>query len=66
MKATCSKNPNHKRFITVAHVTEYWVVDERGNFVEQTGNTGEATHGPNPDNIWTCATCDGEVRIEAS
>ena len=31
MKVTCPKNPAHNRFITVAHVTEDWVVDEYGD-----------------------------------
>ena len=34
MKAVCPNNPNHNRFITVAHITQDWKVDENGNFIE--------------------------------
>lgn len=65
MKATCPNNPNHKHFTTVAHVTEYWIVDEHGNFIEKDGGSGETTHGPNPGNTWTCVECDAEAKVSA-
>ena len=66
MKATCKTNPTHKHFITVVHVTEDWVVDENGNFVdlEQHSDT-QVVHGPNPGNTWTCVSCGEEATVEA-
>ena len=65
MKATCPDNPNHKRFITVVHVAENWVVDEEGNFLEtHLPDEVETTHGPNPDNTWTCAECGADANVE--
>ena len=63
----CPNDPSHKRFYTTAHVTEEWLVDEQGAFIEavDTGG-GEAVHGPNHGNSWTCAECgcsDTHVRL---
>ena len=63
MKATCPKDPNHKKFITVAHEVHDWVVDENGDFVEDMG-CSETAHGPNTDNIWTCKECGAEAIVE--
>lgn len=63
MKATCPNSPDHKTFETVAHVTEFWEVDEEGNFLNNLDG-GEVTHGPNVDNIWTCMTCQAEATVE--
>lgn len=64
MKARCPNNTNHKRFITVAHVTEDWVVDENGVFLQVSDDTcGETTHGPNPDNFWECEECGAEASV---
>lgn len=30
----CSKHPEQKEFYGVAHVTEDWIVDEHGDFLE--------------------------------
>ena len=53
----CPEDPNHKRFITVAHISQDWLVDEHGDFIKVTDATGEVVHGPNHGNIWTCAEC---------
>jgi hypothetical protein len=63
MKAKCPKDSEHKSFETIVHVTEFWEVDEEGNFLDQT-DSGEVTHGPNRDNIWTCMTCQAEAVVE--
>ena len=63
MKAICPKNPDHKLFITVAHVMHDWVVDENGVFVEDIGAL-ETAHGPNLGNVWTCRTCGAEAKVE--
>lgn len=60
MPKKCPKNPNHKTFITTAHEVHDWLVDENGTFIEDKGCT-ETAHSPDPDNIWTCATCNTEA-----
>lgn len=53
------------RFSTTAHVSQTWVVDSHGNFVEALSECDEVTHGPNFDNIWACQECGAEaVTIE--
>ncbi len=64
MKARCPKNPSHKEFITVAHVTEYWRVDESGSFKDTTGESGEVTAPPSPLNLWTCYECGAEAIVK--
>lgn len=56
MIAVCPANPDHKRFITVAHEIHDWIVDEHGNFLEDK-ECLETTHDPDPGNMWTCAEC---------
>jgi hypothetical protein len=63
MKATCPKNPDHNTFITVAHVTQDWLVSEDGAFLEVHGNEGDIVHGPNPGNSWTCSVCGTEAEV---
>lgn len=65
MKATCPNDPNHKEFITVAHVTEDWVVDPYGNFVEiYDQNQTEVVADPHPDNYWTCKVCGAQATVD--
>ena len=65
VKATCPRNPAHKLFVTVAHVTQDWIVDEQGEFQRLTEDAaGETTHGPDPDNTWTCNACGIEAKVE--
>jgi len=65
MKARCPKDPAHKEFVTVAHVTEDWVVDENGGFVEVfRPSESIVTHGPTVGNIWTCNKCGAEAVVE--
>jgi hypothetical protein len=64
MKATCPKDPSHKRFITVAHVTEDWVVDPYGNYQDKFGDEMEVVADPHPDNTWTCATCGATATVD--
>lgn len=62
MKATCPKNPEHKRFSTVAHVMEEWEVTAEGDFVEVRESL-QTDHGPDPDNIWRCLECGAEAGV---
>lgn len=63
MKATCPNSPDHKQFITVAHVMQEWVVDETGIFQEAL-ETIETTHRPDSGNIWTCRVCGADANVE--
>jgi hypothetical protein len=63
MRARCSNNPEHKRFLTTAHVVEEWAVDERGDWIE-TFQTLEVTHGPDTANVWTCVECGADARFD--
>jgi|19_taG_2_1085344.scaffolds.fasta_scaffold04570_6 hypothetical protein len=67
MKAKCPNDPNHKEFVTVAYVSEDWVVDENGDFIEVFENNDTCIlHEPSADNIWYCNTCDNgtEAKVE--
>lgn len=65
MRAKCPNNPEHKQFVTVAHVTEDWVVDEKGNFIAVfEGSEGQTVHKPDPGNTWTCVICETEAEVE--
>ena len=63
MKATCPKNPEHKKFVTTAHEQHDWVVTETGEIIEDLGCL-DVTHGPDSDNIWSCRDCGAEARVE--
>ena len=41
-------------FITTAHVTQTWLVDEDGDF-------DEVTHAPDAEDLFTCSKCGAEV-----
>ena len=60
MTASCPNNPDHKMFRTVAHVSQDWVVDEHGNFLDSVGG-GEVVAKPHPDNTWTCTMCGAQA-----
>lgn len=62
MRAICPKDPNHKRFATVAHVMEEWEVNEHGDWM-QTLDTLETSFPPNPENTWTCRDCGEEAKV---
>ena len=65
MKASCPKNPAHNRFVTVAHVTEDWVVNEYGEFIEvQNDSEVEVVAPPDPDNFWVCNECGTTADVE--
>ena len=63
MKATCPKDPTHKRFKTVAHEMHEWLVNEEGDFIEDI-ECLEVSHDPDIGNIWTCAECGAEAKVE--
>ena len=64
MIARCKNSPHHKKFVTVTHVTEDWIVDQNGDFIEIFENSEtEVVHGPNKDNVWTCVDCGCEAKV---
>jgi hypothetical protein len=65
MKARCPNDPEHKRFVTVAHVTQEWIVDEHGEYLSRfEGGESETVHGPDPGNTWQCVECGAEAKVE--
>lgn len=62
MKVICSINEEHDRFVTTAHVVQYWVVDSKGTFLNELA-TIETTHAPNKDNTWTCLICGADAVV---
>jgi hypothetical protein len=66
VKATCPADPSHNRFITVAHITEDWVVNEHGEFITEGGpGAGEVVALPHPENTWTCVVCGAEANVDS-
>ena len=64
MKAVCPNNPRHEQFMTVAHVTEDWIVDPEGNFIEvAAGSEIYVVHGPTVGNSWQCVICEEEAKV---
>lgn len=53
------------RFITVAHVTQDWIVDPEGNYEECEDQCVETVHGPDDGNTWCCNECGAEAEIVA-
>lgn len=50
-----------KRFITVVHVVQSWIVNEDGDFIEAQTECDEVTYEPDDENIWTCENCGAEA-----
>jgi len=63
MKAVCPNDLNHKKFITVAHIAQGWVVDESGNFLEVAKECTETVAAPDPGNSWICKECGAEATV---
>jgi len=63
MKAVCPNSPDHKQFVTTAHIVEEWLVDETGSFIEVVNTGLEVSHGPDSGNIWTCVDCSAEAEV---
>lgn len=59
-KVKCPNNPKHAEFVTTAHEVHDWIVDSKGNFVEDLG-CSEVAAEPDIDNIWTCHICGAEA-----
>ena len=51
-----------KIFNATAHVTQDWLVDEHGSFLDCKNDCIEVTHFPDNDDIWDCAECGYSAR----
>lgn len=49
-------------FIATAHVTQTWLVDEDGDFIEAQSDCDEVTHAPDAEDLFTCSKC-GEMAL---
>ena len=60
-KLSCLKDPQHNRFSASAHVTEDWVVDGHGNWLESDiGGDVQVVSGPCFD-VSVCMECGAET-----
>lgn len=50
-------NCGSEEFFVTAHVTQDWLVDKHGEFVQVENECVEVTHQPKDDDIWQCADC---------
>lgn len=61
-RVRCPLNKTHETFSAVAHVTELWEVDDRGDFVAVLEGI-ETTHAPDEDSVFACRTCGSESKV---
>ncbi|APF21662.1 hypothetical protein ONV75_18640 [Clostridium sp. LQ25] len=64
MKAICPNNCAKNEFHTVAHISQYWKVDNHGEFIEVLDNCLEIIHKPNTSDIWICSQCGAEAIVK--
>lgn len=50
-------NCGSEEFFVTAHVTQDWLVDKHGEFMQVENECVEVTHQPKDDDIWQCADC---------
>ena len=62
MELACPKCGS-KKFTVVAHVTEEWITDEKGNFLEVHQSCIDVIHKPDKDDCWLCAECGNEAIV---
>lgn len=46
-----------EEFFVTAHVTQDWLVDKDGEFMQVENECVDVTHSPKDDDIWQCADC---------
>ena len=49
-----------RKFITTATVTQDWLVDAHGSFINQVTACNDIVASPDTDNIWSCPFCGEE------
>jgi len=63
IQAFCPKDKLHRRFITTAHVTQEWIVNEHGDWEETIAECIDIVAGPTKGNIWECEICGSEADV---
>jgi hypothetical protein len=62
----CPKDNTHDRFIATAHVTEDWIIDSDGNYLELSAKSDcQVLHAPDEQDVWTCFICGTEAISKA-
>ena len=46
-----------KRFVVTQHVTQEWVVDGNGDFIDELSSCVDVIHRADDDDIWECYEC---------
>ena len=64
MQIICPKDSTHKRFSVTAHVSEFWVVDDKVNWLETTG-PGEVVHSPDSEDYYQCSVCHAKAEVRS-
>jgi hypothetical protein len=66
MMMECPKDKTHDRFVVTAHVTEDWVVDANGDYIETFLRSDcVVIHEPDEEDVWQCFMCDTvAVKVE--
>ena len=49
-----------KIFHVTAHVTQDWLVNEYGDYLETVEACSQVVHFPDNDDVWLCVTCGYE------
>jgi ribosomal protein L37AE/L43A len=57
MKRKMCPKCGNTTFAVTAHVTQDWIVDEDGDFIECINDCTEVTHKPDDIDIWQCNEC---------
>ena len=65
LNVVCPKDPRHKQFITVVHVAQDWVVDEKGEFLAVSNECTDVVAKPDPGNTWQCNECGEEAVVRS-
>jgi hypothetical protein len=56
----CKVDPKHKKFQVCAWESHAWVVNEKGEFIEDKGCYESGMH---EGSSWTCAECGADTKI---
>lgn len=59
MNITCPNDPKHITFHSTAHT---WKVSNTGEFIDDVGC--DLIHSPDQNDLFTCAICGEEAKIE--
>ena len=50
-----------EKFVITAHVTQEWIVDANGSYIETIDDCVDVTHYADNDDIWQCFDCYHEA-----